>query len=228
MHKLRVRRIIAYSQACMPLYQFHHRHTLDARCIPRQRQRPTRQQQTLPHRQRLTQHLRNLAEMLNAIGQVPNYRMHTWPAWNLLHMQIGLPAIAMCQHQHAYLPLAPDLELISSARSASAFIQFLVRDMLTVQILPDKNGRRLNILPFTFYAEGIIAGRQRHKKRRPATRKRIQHSQPFGKPPTITSCKHSNIEQYPRENLIRLTLIATHLRHLQRNKRSKAWLQRTQ
>src|SRR5947209_8288259 len=132
--------------------------------------------------------------MLDTIGKVSNNGMHMRTTRNLSHMQISLTGITVRQDKQATRSLLSDLELVASSRPPPPLIQFLVRDMLALQILPGENGACLDVLPFEFNTKSIVACRQTKKKRRPAACQWVKYPQLFSKLPGIGSCKKGYIQ----------------------------------
>src|SRR5205085_1364825 len=153
------------------------------------------------------------AKVLNTIGEIAHNSVHTWAAHNFAHVYISLCSIAMCQYQRACIALLPDLEVVAPSGSSSTFSDFLTRNTLALQVLLDKHGRCVHILPFEFDTESIIAQREREKKRCTAACQWIEYPEAFGRVGAILACKESTIEQDASKELISLALIAACLGH---------------
>src|SRR5438128_2604103 len=151
--------------------------------------------------------------MLNAIRQITHDSMHTWPPWHFLHMYIGLTTISMCQHEHARSPFAAYLKQVATSGSPPTLIDLFVRNMLTMEILPDEHGCRLHILLLRLNPKGVITRCQGQEQRSATTCQRIKDTQAFRKTVGIVSGKDSYIEQHLRKNLVGLPLIAAYLGH---------------
>src|SRR3989440_7695560 len=156
--------------------------------------------------------------MLNTIGQIGYNRMHVRTTRHLLQMQFSLCRITMRQHEVASRAFAPNFELIAPSCPSSAFIPLLKVNMFALQVLPDKERRRLHILSFVFNAKSIITSREREKECRSPTRKRIKDTQPSGRLLTKRAREDSNIEQNTREDFVGFALITPNLGHLHGHK----------
>src|SRR2546421_8182901 len=152
--------------------------------------------------------------------------MNARASGNFLHVEVGLGGIAMRQHKYAGRSLAPDLELIAPTCATAALSQFFKRDMLAAQILPDKNGGLLDILPFVFNAEGIVTSGKREKEGGTTAGKGIKYPEPFGTLRGIVTGEQGYVEHYMRKDFIGLPLITSYFCHLQGHKGGELWLQR--
>src|SRR5947199_6309547 len=137
--------------------------------------------------------------MLNAIGQIGHNRMHVRTTRHLLQMQFSLCRITMRQHEVASRAFAPNFELIAPSRPSSAFIPLLKVNMFALQVLPDKERRRLHILSFVFNAKSVITSREREKECRSPASKRIKDTKPSGRLLTKRAREDNNIELYTCE-----------------------------
>src|SRR5450759_3845671 len=124
--ELRIGRLVAHAQGGAALDQFDHLRPLDARRIPGQGQRPAGQQQLLPLCKGHAQPRRQLAEVLDAVGQIADNGVEAWTARYLAHMQPGLARVAVRQGEIAPVVFRANLELIAPPGPASPLVQLFM------------------------------------------------------------------------------------------------------
>lgn len=184
--------------------------------IPRQRQRAARRQQRLPHRQRIGEQIRQLAVMLNAVGQIGYDQV-----WlEAVQQRDRLLGIATRQGAPLYLVC---VFLANGKRPAlpQAFQPLFIlamADALFAQELGQKCGCGLHILRILLHARRIRSQHQRREERGAAARQRIKHTQRRPGPIRQIAAELGDVAQLLGEQFVRLAAVALRYQQIGRQR----------